>query len=162
MQGEEKKACLTRAWLEGEKPDADPVILDDLLSRSLPPNGYVRRYHAEEPVDAVLISTAGSSLHHFVSIEDAQTGDVAADVFVRAGGDVLLDLPFGTYRFRYVTGREWQGPDSLFGAEMDCFEVEQVLEFQHAERLALGPDGLGGLPPATSMSVECEATSSRI
>ncbi len=162
MEGEEGDACLPRVWLEGEKPNGDPAFLDDLLSRPLPPSGYVRRYHAEEPLATVLISTAGSSLHYFVSIEDADTGDTAAEVFVRAGRDVLLDLSSGTYRLRYVTGQEWQGPEWLFGAETNCFEVEEVIELERSERLALGPDGLPGSPPAKSKSIECGATPSRI
>jgi len=125
---QEWKTCLVRAWTQAETTPRNEVSFDHLLSTPLPPNGFVKRFQEQTPTGLLPISTQGSSLHHFVAVRDSKNGEISATVFVRAGQRVWMEVPAGSYKINYATGKEWEGSENLFGPETKCFEMETVFE----------------------------------
>ena len=126
-----------RAWVQGEKPNADLTFLGGLLSEPLPPHGYVQRYHDQGVSLPLLISTDGLAGNHFVTVFDAKDGKIVAAVFVWADERTRLELPEGSYWVRFTSGQKWGGPESLFGPGEACHQVVGEIEMSSSEGIAL-------------------------
>jgi hypothetical protein len=153
---EEWRICLIRAWTQAETTPRNEVSFDPLLSTPLPPNGFVKRFQEQKPTGLLPISTEGSSVHHFVTVRDSKNGEISATVFVRAGQHVWMELPAGSYKMDYATGKEWEGPDNLFGPETKCFEMETVYESPPWSS-QVGLVSIAPLGNAPARTIECAA-----
>ncbi len=88
-----------------------------LSARQLPANGTVTKFWNStfsEILAPLKIYTKGN-LHHFVKVVDPKLNQSVLTVFIRAGQDVFVQVPIGTYEIRYATGTQWYGENDLFG-----------------------------------------------
>lgn len=80
----------------------------------LPASGTTRRHIGTGGVAPLEIKTS-SGLNYLVKLEDVSTGVNILDVFVRGGATVNLEVPLGTYRLKYASGKTWYGYEHYFG-----------------------------------------------
>lgn len=66
-----------------------------------------------------IITSAGSD--YFVKLENAYTGEDAVAVYVNGGRRTSVEVPLGSYRMKYATGKIWYGENHLFGPEDTSF-----------------------------------------
>jgi hypothetical protein len=100
----------------------------NLIEQPLPPNGSLRRETKGEAIARFKISSSGSS-HHLVKLEDALTSRPVLTVFVRAGQDVEIKVPLGTYVVKYASGEKWYGYQDRFGPTTSYSKADTNLEF---------------------------------
>jgi hypothetical protein len=105
-----------------------PPSNTNLIEQPLPPNGSLRRETRDEAIARFKISSSGSS-HHLVKMEDAYTSRSVLTVFVRAGQDVEIRVPLGTYVVKYAAGEKWYGYQDRFGPNTAYSKADQNLEF---------------------------------
>jgi hypothetical protein len=59
--------------------------------------------------------------------------------FIFGGGSFQTNVPVGTYILRYAIGKDWYGPELLFGpCKTSFFEANTNLEFTLSGRKAIG------------------------
>ncbi|MFC1660511.1 hypothetical protein ACFL3S_03450 [Gemmatimonadota bacterium] len=148
-QPERWKICLIRAWIQGERADADLTFLSGFLTEPLPPHGYVQRHHEEQTRFPLLLSADGLTEHHFVTVSNAADGEILATVFVWGGERTRLELPEGSYRVGFTSGQEWGGPEDLFGPDEACHQIVEEIEMDSTEGVVLSLAG------ADTEKVEC-------
>ena len=153
---EEWRICLVRAWTTAEATPREKATFDHLLSQRLPPNGFVKRFQEQTPTGLFPITVEGLGLHHLVTLRDSQNGELRAMVFVKAGQSVWMELPTGSYKMHYARGKEWEGPDKLFGPETRCFEMEKVFESPPASS-QLGLIPVAPLSDEPARTIKCAA-----
>jgi hypothetical protein len=68
---------------------------------------------AEAPL--TIVTSSGSD--YYVKLIDAYTGADAIAIFVKGGQRIDVEVPIGSYKFRYATGVTWRGEQALFGPE---------------------------------------------
>jgi hypothetical protein len=90
-----------------QKPVPVPV-------QPLPPNGETTRFHKTKPIAPLEIRTKGEA-NHFIKLSTWSDNRAIVTVFVRAGQSVQIEVPIGTYRLKYVAGKDWYDPKYLFG-----------------------------------------------
>ena len=110
-------------------PVAAPVVEFDEPAQPLPANGYESRYNLQEAIAPLEIRTRGNGTHYFVKLVDWNTESPVAAFFVRAGQTVEVDVPLGSYRLRYATGRTWYGERYLFGPETIYSQADSRFDF---------------------------------
>ena len=52
------------------------------------------------------------------------------EVFVRGGNTVNVDVPIGSYIFKYASGEKWYGDQYLFGPKTACSKASTAFTFQ--------------------------------
>jgi len=65
-----------------------------------------------------------------VEMRDARTGEVALTAYARAGRPLRVLMPPGRYTLRAALGRDWQGPERLFGDETGRYVHPVPLDFR--------------------------------
>lgn len=102
------------------------------------------------PATGVLEGPAGQTLapfrivaqdanrHYYVKVVRAGTDSVVVTAFVRGGETLNAHAPLGFYTLRYASGREWYGPEYLFGSDTAYFETVIPFTFRFID------DGVAG------------------
>lgn len=68
--------------------------------------------------------------HYFVKLEDSASSKSILTVFVRAGRQVDIQVPLGTYVVKYASGRRWYGYQHLFGPESSYNRADTTFAFR--------------------------------
>lgn len=122
-------------WI-GSLPDADrrrllelpldrPGVLIQLIRRykfttskpvpqPAPESGVIRKATADGSCTLRLRTESGAN-DYFVKLMDALTGREAGAAYVRSGTTLEVRVPAGAYLLTYAAGRNWYGPECLFG-----------------------------------------------
>lgn len=85
-----------------------------------------------QPLDvgiAPLRVVTSSGSNYFVKLVDVADGRTALTMFVKGGVPLEVDVPLGTYRVRYASGRVWCGEAELFGPETRFSEADRSFAF---------------------------------
>jgi hypothetical protein len=117
-------AAAERHWLPPEQP--------------LPYNGQIQRYHLGESVAPFKVVTRNEGHHYFVKMSDWFTDRPVLTVFVRAGNTVEFDMPIGSYRMKYATGKTWYGENYLFGDQTCYNKADEQFDFSVVGNQATG------------------------
>jgi hypothetical protein len=78
--------------------------------------------------------------HYYVKVVRPGTGSVVVAAFVRGGETLNAQVPLGFYMLRYASGREWYGPEHLFGPETAYFETSSPFNFRFIDKGVAGYD----------------------
>lgn len=65
----------------------------------------------------------------YIKLKDANGSD-AYSFFVRAGDTVTVPVPPGYYKVYFAYGKDWYGPDLLFGSDTVCEKDDDLLDFK--------------------------------
>ena len=98
--------------------------------QSLPANGHVRPPVNASETAPFRILTTGNDTHYFLKLEESGTGRAALTVFVRAGQQVDMRVPFGTYVVKYASGQKWYGYQHLFGPNTAYTKADSTFAFR--------------------------------
>jgi len=76
-----------------------------------------------------IITSAGSD--YFVKLENAYTGEDAVAVYVTGGRRTSVEVPLGSYRMKYATGKTWYGEKHLFGPDdTNFYSSNDIMNFR--------------------------------
>lgn len=98
----------------------------------LPLTGEVQRFRQDAPntiYGPFRLIASTTSVNYFVKLEDWQTGALIMTIFVRRGEAANVNVPLGTYRYKYAYGTNWYGPQNLFGHETIVAQAVMPLTF---------------------------------
>jgi hypothetical protein len=96
---------------------------------ALPHNGKEWSYtNAAKP--ATLKVNASGDANFFVKLAYPSSTSPVMTMFVRAGKTAQMNVPLGTYEFRYATGDVWYGEQRLFGQETIYNKADSLFEFE--------------------------------
>ena len=98
--------------------------------QSLPANGHVRPPVSASETAPFRILTTGNDTHYFLKLEESGSGRSALTVFVRAGQQVDMRVPFGTYVVKYASGQKWYGYKHLFGPNTAYNKADSTFAFR--------------------------------
>lgn len=103
--------------------------LREELRRATPSTGTYWNIAQERTVAPLEVITRGRA-NYYVKLVDARSGRDTFAVFVRGGESVETKVPLGTYELRYATGRNWFGPQYLFGSNTSYHRANQTFAFR--------------------------------
>jgi hypothetical protein len=105
----------------------------DTAASALPPPGTGLLACSFEgiPAPTLTISTRTGSGHHLLKIEDWDSRQQVALIFVRDGEQTTVHVPAGSYRIKFASGDEWFGVTQRFGAREICTVAVRRFEFSH-------------------------------
>lgn len=138
-----EEARLVRAGIEYERAAAiarqQRAVLESNL-RPLPLSGEYepppwRQFETNQPPFKV---TAGRGVNYFIRLADWQSGVPVIAVFVRAGEQVEIGVPPGTYRVKFASGQQWYGENIWFGPDTDYSMVDASVSFSVQGNQLLG------------------------
>jgi len=67
---------------------------------------------------------------YFIKLEDTQNGTPVMSFFTR-GGEVLdIDVPLGSFIFKYAEGQTWCNEHDLFGEETAVYKAKDIFDFK--------------------------------
>jgi hypothetical protein len=64
-----------------------------------------------------------SDLSYLVKVVDWKSNQTVSTAFIRAGENVELNIPIGTYKLRFASGKTWYGEQHLFGTKTRYSEI---------------------------------------
>ena len=105
-------------------------------AQSLPRNGEVRFASLRERIAPLTLKSSGGE-SYVVKLVDNRGGP-SMTIFVRGGATVEVDVPIGTYEFRYATGKTWYGYEFMFGPETSYAKADRVFAFTQDGREVAG------------------------
>jgi hypothetical protein len=121
------------AHFETPEPTRTPAPLFSEPQQPLPENGiifmsdYLDSYQG---IKAPLkVATRASDGNYVIKVEDWNTHNVVFYAYIRAGSTAEYELPLGSYRLKFATGRKWYGLDYLFGPETSYSYVPKEMMF---------------------------------
>lgn len=105
----------------------------------LPKSGIFKVYSKKKRVAPLKILANKDPLHlfdeenerdnYFFKLYDYDTNREVLSFFIRAGEDLEIKVPLGSYMLKYVSGTIWYGEKYLFGYPSNYFVFSQVLDF---------------------------------
>jgi hypothetical protein len=95
----------------------------------LPPNGFAEWYTNASRPTKLTIKTSSRNNHHYIKLVGVSTAQPILTIFVRSGQTAEIPVPFGTYQFRYATGKNWYGKEILFGPDTEYYQTADANEF---------------------------------
>jgi hypothetical protein len=95
----------------------------------LPLSGTVISSSNAENVAPFRIVTRGRA-HYLVKLSNWDTGEDVMSIFVRGGDKVEHEVPLGTYRIQYASGRTWYGKEYLFGPSTVYTQADESFRFR--------------------------------
>jgi hypothetical protein len=104
-------------------------IAFDKPPKPLPKNGYLKRYGSEEPIAPLKILVPSGDTHYYTKIVYANTNRPVAAIFIRAGQQVRLEVPLGSFEIKYAMGTTWYGMEYLFGLETSVAKADKIFDF---------------------------------
>ncbi len=99
----------------------------------LPLTGVVNQYvfvimgTSQSPLKII---TRESKYHYFVKLVDWAKGSTVLTLFIRSGHSVSINVPLGSYKMKYATGKQWYGESFLFGPETLYNEADKKFDFE--------------------------------
>jgi hypothetical protein len=79
------------------------------------------------PCPLTVVTHPGSG-HYYLKLIDQQTGNTCLTFFIRGGdSSSRMLVPAGTYELRYAVGKDWYGPERLFGEETAFYMADSDL-----------------------------------
>ena len=114
------------ANLHAPRQTADPTPtvefpVTGMVGRPRPLVGPVSTLHVAAP-------TTGAD-NYVVRLYDIPTNNPVETVYVRAGEDVDVHVPVGSYTVRFASGHDWRGVNHLFGATGRVWEADTPMPF---------------------------------
>ena len=97
-----------------------------------PATGDVRWYVQPPEADGapLTISAPGDDKRDFVvQLNDAGSDRIVAIIPVRSGEAAQLQVPLGRYKIKIASGKNWQGPEKLFGMGGEVRNAVEPLDF---------------------------------
>ena len=67
--------------------------------------------------------------HYYIKLVDYYTNKTVATIFIRAGENTKVEVPTGSYKIKYATGKTWYGEADLFGHETHYSTSDERLDF---------------------------------
>jgi hypothetical protein len=109
---------------------AAAVGTDTCAGRPQPHQGIFRWYNDDDDVAPFTIRTAAGS-NYFVKLENL-AGMPIRSFFVYGNSQTTADVPIGSYRLKYATGRSWCNEHDLFGQgpATSTSQAEKVFTFE--------------------------------
>ena len=112
-----------------------------LVEHELPKSGIMKMYSTEEAIAPFKILTKQNSYiynneeptndgeHYYIKLIDNVTNDIVAAIFVRANDEIEVQVPVGSYKIKYATGKKWYGEKDLFGHNTSYYKSDKILNF---------------------------------
>lgn len=112
--------------LAGSKPASRPstprqAAVPAVPAAPLPPpvaqqHGLMRNYTGASGVAPLEVRTDADE-DYYLKLVDAVTGQDRLTYFIRGGVPLNVEVPLGSYRMRYASGKVWYGEQALFGPD---------------------------------------------
>lgn len=67
------------------------------------------------PLEAPLRIETSSGADYYVKLINTSTGAAEIAIYIKGGLPLDVEIPLGSYRFRYASGETWRGETHLFG-----------------------------------------------
>ena len=97
----------------------------------MPKNGSIQLFSQRVRLAPFEIRTSQGA-NYFVKLVSIDSGQSEMTIFVRGGNTVTTDVPLGTYEVKYASGKNWYGPDHLFGSETSYSKADTHLKFENS------------------------------
>lgn len=114
-------------------PEPDRTPRPSYVQQPLPPTGYIRKHTDGDSIAPFQIKAAQGN-HYLVKLVDVVSNESVADVFVRSGTTVDVEVPLGSYEVRYASGEAWYGyrdqSKDYFGPSTVYSKAEKIFTFQ--------------------------------
>ncbi len=95
-----------------------------------PSPGIQQVFSTAEGIAPFRIVTPAGAENYYVKLIDASNGAPVMTMFVIGGRVFNVDVPLGTYKIRYASGRIWYGEPTLFGPETSLNEAATPFTFE--------------------------------
>ena len=114
-----------------------------LKKQELPKTGIINIYSSQPAIAPFKISTSQSysysysnynysnddKEHYYIKLVDYYTNKTVVTIFIRAGENTKVEVPTGSYKIKYATGKIWYGESDLFGHDTHYSSSEERLDF---------------------------------
>lgn len=116
--------------IRNDQAQNSSVDVDSLLTEiKFPNSGSYSNLSGKKRLAPLEIKSSGND-KYFIKLVDSLTGKDKFLIYVNNGETVNIDVPIGSYKFRYATGEKWYGVDNLFGQKTYCTEAESIFDFR--------------------------------
>ncbi len=95
----------------------------------LPSSGNISYLTEKEAIAPFRIVTRKPG-NYFIRLEDLETKKTVQTIFVKGGETIQIDVPLGTYIFKYAVGNKWYGEELLFGDETKFYKADDTFDFK--------------------------------
>lgn len=82
-----------------------------------------------EQIAPLSIRTSAGEESYFVKVVDAYSQNSIITLFVHGGQTLKVNIPLGTYRIKYATGKTWYGEQHMFGPNTRYSEADKTFTF---------------------------------
>ena len=113
---------------ERNSGDSDPESVP-YSTRPIPANGKVWNFTAARRIAPLRISVSPGN-HYYIKVVDAYTEERVITLFIRSGRRAQVEVPTGTYRVKYATGKNWYGRENHFGPEPHYLKADDTFTFE--------------------------------
>lgn len=114
------------------QPAAQPTPVFNQPALPYPPTGQMRALRQiGSRVDRapLKVVAASNGPNYYVKLVSLQSGRAAVVLFLRSGETAEVEIPTGTYDFRYASGATWYGEEFLFGPATTYSRAGEKLVF---------------------------------
>ncbi len=94
-----------------------------------PKNGAVQYYSSESAVAPFSLVTPEGEDYYYVLFRDVETNKAVASMFVYPGSTREMKMPLGSFVMYCAQGKEWYGPEKLFGLGTKLMKSEMAMNF---------------------------------
>ncbi len=123
------------AWIESE---IERVYIANHPEKELPDNGKVFKILKNKEISAPFQIITQGQEHHFIKMEDFNTGKTILKIFVRARQKIEISIPLGNYKMKYAMGYKWYGEKDLFGRDTIYSQSDKNMIFKIKGNKVLG------------------------
>lgn len=106
------------------KPDPTPSYPEC----ALPLNGICTLEVRSHPMSSLEVHASAFD-NYYIKLEDTTTKRIVLTLFLRAGSTTEVEVPLGSYTFKYASGTKWYGFEHLFGPTTSYNKANTVLHF---------------------------------
>jgi hypothetical protein len=92
----------------------------------LPETGIFRKNYSGAS-EYLKIKTRTENNNYYIKLIHRDTDQEALSAFIRSGSTLSVQLPPGVYELKYAAGRNWYGPDYLFGTSASYGKLPQPI-----------------------------------
>jgi hypothetical protein len=94
-----------------------------------PKTGLLHKYTSASRSAEFRASSEDPGMNYLIKLIDNGNDKLEYVFFVRSGETLDLKVAYGEYKMRYAAGTQWYGEENLFGAESQCRESAETLNF---------------------------------
>lgn len=102
------------------------TIIASVKPLPLPEHGTTVRWFKGSHLPSLTIIVPDDG-HYYVKIENWETKEAVATIFIHSGRKANINLPAGSYRIKCARGDMWYGTQYLFGAQTQCSIVTKQI-----------------------------------